>query len=936
MTRTVGIVLAGVLWLLAAQVTRADPPQSSPMPVLGAAELNWLASHDQFRIGVRAGQVPLAFRGPDGALVGTYVDYLKRLGEKLNVTVNVVSGDEASLARRLESGNLDAVLTARSSNQPLPENRIVTQPLMSLTYGLFVGTGDAGIRQLSDLEGRRIALIGEDSNQYRLLDPVESFTPVSVDNVGEAVSSLLSGQADAFVGPVPVVSEYLQSALIKGVGLASLLSDQSVDVVLTMPADRKALFTALNEAIRSLSHTEHRAIRESWVPFSVPKANSPDSVELTASERDWLKRHPGLKIAFRPDWPPFEFEQDGRTRGLVPDLVSRVEDQLDVSFERETVDDWLKAEQSLKDGRIDILAAMPRSPRRKDDFLYTRTYLSLPIALVIRDDGRFIGDLRELQNERVGVVQHQASYDFLLINHPNLNLYPVKSIEEGLLALSNGDLDVMVTHIPGVSYTVARLGLSNLRITSITPYQFDLRFAVRKDRPELVRILNKGLDSLDASETEAIYNRWIHLDIEHGTDYTAIRRVVLIAFVVVLIFLYWNRKLSREVDERIRSENALRLSEDELRAAKLEAERLAREAESANRAKSEFLANMSHEIRTPMNAVIGYSDLLGNSVTDPQHRQYLDAIRAGSRSLLMLINDILDLSRIEAGKMRLEFAPLEVQRLLDDVHHIFDLRAREQGIRLDVEVDSDMPAAMVLDETRIRQVLFNLVGNAIKFTHEGTVTVVARARRCRQQPGECPRCELVISVTDTGIGIAPGQQQFIFEAFEQQEGQSSRKYGGTGLGLAISRKLARMMGGELSVESEPGVGSTFTLVIPDVQTANPAPARHHRSESREQVLTLTETLNRQEQGWLRHQLSRDFEADWKRVRESGDPEQMRAFAERLQAWGQRFRSPVVTEFGETLLADVESFNLDAINEALDAFPRLLGNGDSGYSTEADL
>lgn len=927
MTRMIAILLTGLLGLMIVPVTRADPPLVSPLPVLGATELNWLASRDQFRIGLRAGQVPLAFRGADGALVGTYVDYLKRLGQKLNVQINVVTDDDAGLAQRLQSGDLDAVLTARPPNQPVPENQVITQPLMSLTYGLFVDAGDASVRKLSDLEGRRVALIGEDGIQYRLLDPVESFTPVPVGSVGEAVSTLLSGQADAFVGPVPVVSDYLQSALINGIGLASLLSDQSVDVVLIMPSDRQALFTALNEAVMSLSHTEHRAIRESWVPFSVPTAGSSEGVELTASEQEWLKRNPDLKVAFRPDWPPFEFKQDGTIQGLVPDLVSRVEDQLGVSFERETADDWLKAEQSLRDGSLDILAAMPRSPRRKNDFLYTRTYLSLPIALVIRDDGRFIGDLRELQDERVGVVEHQASHDFLLINHPDLNIYPVKSIEDGLLALSNGDLDVMVTHIPGVSYTVARLGLSNLRITSITPYQFELRFAVRKDRPELVRILNKALGSLDASETDAIYNRWIHLDIEQGPDYTAVKRVVLIAFVVILIFLYWNRKLSREVDERIRSENALRLSEDELRAAKLEAERLAREAESANRAKSEFLANMSHEIRTPMNAVIGYSDLLGNSVTDPQHRQYLDAIRAGSRSLLMLINDILDLSRIEAGKMRLEFAPLEVQRLLDDVRHIFDLRAREQGISLEVEVDPDMPAAMVLDETRIRQVLFNLVGNAIKFTHEGKVTVVARARRCHQQPGEAPRCELVITVSDTGIGIAQSQREHIFEAFEQQEGQSSRKYGGTGLGLAISRKLARMMGGELSVESEPDVGSTFTLVIPNVQTATLAPARSHRQESREQVLTLTETLNRQEQGWLRHQLCRDFEDDWNSVRESGDPEQMRAFAERLLSWGKRFRSPVVTQYGETLLADVEAFNLDAINEALEAFPRLLGNGE---------
>ena len=136
---------------------------------------------------------------------------------------------------------------------------------------------------------------------------------------------------------------------------------------------------------------------------------------------------------------------------------------------------------------------MSRTPRTEQEFLFTRAYVNVPIALAIRDTGRFIGDLRELRDERVGVVNRQASHDYLLINHPNLDLYPQQTVEDGLLALSNGDLDVMVTHIPAVSHTVARLGLSNLRITSITPYQYDLRLAVSLAQPELHRIFNKAL-----------------------------------------------------------------------------------------------------------------------------------------------------------------------------------------------------------------------------------------------------------------------------------------------------------------------------------------------------------------------------------------------------------------------------------------------------------
>jgi two-component system, NarL family, sensor histidine kinase EvgS len=912
--------------LLSPGLLMAEPPQPSPSPVLGSGDLDWLSDRKSIRVGVRSDQIPLVFDTGEGQLAGVFIDYLNTISAKLDVPVEQVTGTEAQLDQWLADGIIDARLNTRPSRQPDQGDTLLSAPLMSLTYGLFVATGDAGIRELADLENTRIALVARDANQYSLLDPVKSFTPVQVDTIGEAVSAVLSGQADAFVGPVAVVSDYLRSAMVNGVRLARLMSNQSVNVVFEVAADNERVFRVLNQSVLAISLGEHRGIRQPWLQSSVEETED-GAIRLSDDEIAFLKQNPGIEIGFRSAWPPFEFGEDGEPRGLVPDLVTRLESQLSVRFGRQMLAPGQLPEEQLKQGKIDILPAMTRTPQLEESFLFSRPYLTVPIALAIREDGRFIGELRQLRDERVGVVNGQAGHDYLLINHPDLNLYPVSSVEEGLLALSNGDLDVMVTHIPAVSYTVARLGLSNLRITSITPYQYELRFAVRKDQPELLSIVNKALASLAASETEAIYNRWIHLDIEQETDYTVVRRIVLIALVVVLIFLYWNRKLSREVDERIRSENALRRSEDELRTAKQDAERLARQAEAASRAKSEFLANMSHEIRTPMNAVIGYSDLLSNTVKDPQQRNYLNAIRAGSRSLLMLINDILDLSRIEAGKMRLDYSAVSMRRLLSDVRHIFDLRATEQGIPLEVSVDSRMPAAMRLDETRLRQVLFNLVGNAIKFTHEGGVTVRATATPQAgsdgdEAEGHMPRSQLVVIVQDTGIGIPEDQQQQIFDAFEQQEGQNSRRYGGTGLGLAISRKLVRMMGGELDVESEPGVGSTFTVRLPDVEVTDEQAEEDGQPQESDRL--LAQTLSMQERGWLREQLERDFGDEWQTVRESGDPEEMRDFACRVIEWGQRVRSPSVTRYGEKLLADVEAFNLDAVNSALEAFPRLLG------------
>ncbi len=236
-------------------------------------------------------------------------------------------------------------------------------------------------------------------------------------------------------------------------------------------------------------------------------------------------------------------------------------------------------------------------------------------------------------------------------------------------------------------------------------------------------------------------------------------------------------------------------------------------AQDASRAKSEFLANMSHEIRTPMNAVLGFTELLDRLVREPRQRQYLAAITSSGKTLLTLIEDILDLSKIEAGKLRLEYEPVCLPRVIEEVCHIFSEKAATKGLRLAAELSQDLPSSLLLDEARLRQILFNTLGNALKFTERGHVLIRARAR---PEPTQPPRITLELEVEDTGIGIAPTQQEHIFEAFSQASGQSTKKYGGTGLGLTITRRLTQMMGGTVALDSAPGRGSRFTFTWPGV------------------------------------------------------------------------------------------------------------------------
>ena len=240
-------------------------------------------------------------------------------------------------------------------------------------------------------------------------------------------------------------------------------------------------------------------------------------------------------------------------------------------------------------------------------------------------------------------------------------------------------------------------------------------------------------------------------------------------------------------------------------------------AEDANRAKSEFLANMSHEIRTPMTAILGYTEFLLDADDNPPDTEaHLQTIRRNGHHLLTLINDILDFSKIEAGRMTIEQTPFRLDELLDDVADLLRGRADQKNIDFTIERDPRVPAAVRSDPTRIRQILINLIGNAIKFTEHGSVTLAVATDDSDQT-----NTLINFDVQDTGVGITPEQQDKLFSAFTQADGSTTRKFGGSGLGLCISKHLAQLLGGDIHLQSTIGRGSTFTLRIP-LQQLDPA------------------------------------------------------------------------------------------------------------------
>lgn len=354
-----------------------------------------------------------------------------------------------------------------------------------------------------------------------------------------------------------------------------------------------------------------------------------------------------------------------------------------------------------------------------------------------------------------------------------------------------------------------------------------------------------------------------------------------------------------------------------------ELEESRRFAETANVLKSQFVANMSHEIRTPMHAILGYAELLKDQICSDEGRLYLNSIQKAGGALMNLLNDILDLSKIEAGKLEIQTSFVEVRKIIEDVRDLFALKAEEKGIKLSVNIDSRLPSVLQLDEMRFRQILFNLVGNAVKFTQEGSVAINVEVTKFSE---DNTTLDMLTSVRDTGIGIPESQYAAIFEPFKQQDGQSTKKYGGSGLGLSISKRLAELMGGTIHVTSMPGKGTKFSVEMNAVPVGK-VKLGLSENETFTAINNLTDDAVASHDTETPLALQKELEYFYKAVWQSGERvgrvADIKAIADALDTIALGYNNAALTQYTAQLKGSIQSYDLKRMKNILDNFPQLL-------------
>ncbi|HET7333275.1 ATP-binding protein [Dyella sp.] len=511
---------------------------------------------------------------------------------------------------------------------------------------------------------------------------------------------------------------------------------------------------------------------------------------LSAQEQQWIKGHPQVRFAVGTQLKPVSYvDDDGVYKGVSAQYLAAIEKKTGLHFQLVHTDGFSGAKKAIADGAVDLLPVSfytRLEPDVRERVLFTEPYFSSPSVIVTRADNPSILDPHELEGKRVAIYGDNANVRFYMGRLPSITPVLVAGPQQGLEALVHGEADAALGSAAVQQPLVRQKYSGQLGIAGVVDdLPVNLQMAVRKDEPLLYSILAKTLKSLSAEETDVLNERALQ---EAGYGAPTLRSLVmeylpeLAAACIAGLLLIWFAYRARVAK---------------------------RQAEQSELAKSRFLAVMSHEIRTPMNAILASIEMLQQSPLEPNQRKLALTASTASEALLGLLDDVLDLSKLDAHRLELETMPTDIERLAQKVVDVVTVKARDKALPMHLFVDNPSGAHAVVDPTRLRQILLNLLGNAVKFTQRGSITLDVRVEGVQGHPGR-----VHARVRDTGIGIAKDQQAKLFQAYVQADSATTRQYGGTGLGLTICKELVELMGGQISLESTQDVGTTVSFSIP--------------------------------------------------------------------------------------------------------------------------
>lgn len=777
------------------------------VPGITQEEIYAIETLKQQRESFLYGMIPSteAFFTQDGTIKGFAARFCEWLTEFFGIPFEVALFNRNDIIAGLRSGEID--FTGDLTATPERENTyFMTGPIATRPVKYMMLERSLSISEIKETRPLRSVFLRDSINIEQITANFEpgSYEVITVDNSLQAYDLIVNGRADVcFFENVEKAAFDLYDGLVFNnffpmvIGRVSMTA-QNPELEPVISVVRKALYSDNSRFLAWL-------YSQGYQDYLKNKFN----MRLTEREREYIKANPVVLLAAENDNYPISFynTQENQWQGIAFDVIKGIEKLTGFKFKvvNTPITDWPVLLSMLEIGEAYMVTELIRTESRKGRFLWPETTIMTDFfALVSKGELRNIS-ISEIIYMSVGLVRNTAYselFNFWFPFHENTVVY--ENFNKAFDALNRGDIDLLMSSNHQLLVLTNLRELPGYKINIAFDQTFESTFGFNRNKEELCSIIDKALKIID---TDAISGHWMRKTFDYRVKLARaqtpwIAGVTALALVLLFFFILFvrNRKLRLKIGKIVKKRT------EELRASQFDLQTALEKAKAANFAKSSFLANMSHEIRTPMNSIVGFSELALDGQLEPKARDYLKKIQSNAEWLLQIINDILDISKIESGKMELEHIPFNIHELFSSCRSLVIPKAAEKGIMLHFYAEPSIGRMPVGDPTRLRQVFVNLLTNAIKFANSGMVKLLSEIKRVDENS-----ITMHFEIKDSGIGMTTEQIERIFDPFTQAETGTTRKYGGTGLGLAITKNILEQMGGTLSVESTPGVGSKFSF-----------------------------------------------------------------------------------------------------------------------------
>ena len=791
--------------------------------VLSEEEKVWLRKNGEITLGFTPNIEPLIVLAEDGSLSGILIDIYHELEKLTGLKVNIKSDHWPSSIEKAKQGEIGGLLASPPSLAKSIELPFSTT-IVKGTPAIFART-DARfeINSIKDLVGKRIAVHkGIDIIEKTLAQFKNQIEVIETGSAQEMMTLVLRGRADIAFG-LSYHNYLIAKHFLVDIEPVYFMKQYSAIGVVSISSESSEVVSIMNKGLAAIDQAKVNATVNIWTQLKEDSRNKP--IILSAKDKNWLETYPNLaQLAFRlrqqvplselenrwlstkrripiqvGDYPPFQFVADNIPQGISIDYVRVMcmAHNLECDFAQGlTTSESIDSMQ--RPSGIAIQPGWQKNTEREILANFTEPYISSPYVVFQRQHSDRVLHMDDLLDKRVVVEKDYAIHGLLKSHFPDLELIETDFTTDALKTLAAGQAEAYVSNLMAGHYLSLELGLPNIVVAAPASFGANkLSIAVRKDWPELASIIDKTIIAMTREEHKNIRNRWMTVDFQQKTDYELVWKTTLGFLIILAVILAWVLVMRRQTAALSESEVRLRKARDD--------------ADFANRAKSTFLANMSHELRTPLNAILGFSEMLSrDSEITGNKKEKVTIINNSGEHLLEMINDVLDLSKIEAGRIELELQAFELSLMLEDIGLIFEARAEDAGLDFYLQRDQSLVQYISSDISKLRQILFNLLGNAVKFTTEGSVTLKVWTQFI---DNDTKSLFLHFEVKDTGLGIAPAQMERIFEPFIQSKRLKTNTKG-TGLGLAISKSFVDLLDGKINAESELEKGSLFHVSIP--------------------------------------------------------------------------------------------------------------------------